>query len=280
VEALERLLNDVDNRDEIPSLMFAFQRQIRLVEREGVHSQLGRDVRDGYVMLRKLVITPSRMILHSREMIMGNRAVRFTDKHPVDDFLRVVFRDDDGQRIWPNNITQKVGYWLLGCSAPYSQPTMQFQLMLKFVGERLNGTKKFIVGGREFNFIGNSNSQMRDQGCYFLAASVEECNMFRTQLGQFNTRNIPQLMARLGQYFTQAEESSVATTLWKLVDDYTGGEDSNGDPYIFSDGCGSISMRAAQHIMQSDLKLRFGCMGPSCYQVRGVKRALDIKNIY
>src|SRR4051812_18202276 len=77
IEALERLLNVVDDSEEISSLPLAFQRQLKLIERERFyHPKPSKEEKSGYVMLRKVVITPSRVIPHAREMIMGNAALR------------------------------------------------------------------------------------------------------------------------------------------------------------------------------------------------------------
>lgn len=57
-------------------------------------------IKDGYVRLRKIVITPTRSILEAPELIMGNRILRAEpDNYPEERFLRVSFRDDDFSRL-------------------------------------------------------------------------------------------------------------------------------------------------------------------------------------
>lgn len=47
---------------------------------------------------------------------------------------------------------------------------------------------------------------MRDNGCYFFDdGEGGEAQKIRDNLGRFDIRNIPKLMSRMGQCFTQAE---------------------------------------------------------------------------
>lgn len=68
--------------------------------------------------------------------------------------------------------------------------------------------------GRVFNFVGASNSQLRDGGCYFLAASVDDIHKFRTQFGKFSSSNISSMVCRFGQCFTQ---SCVSTCIFPFL---------------------------------------------------------------
>ncbi|KAI1712704.1 RNA dependent RNA polymerase domain-containing protein [Ditylenchus destructor] len=199
--------------------------------------------RHGYIKIRKVMITPSRMILFPPEMLMSNRVFRYNPtKYPPDSFLRVIFRDEDWSRVHKKNVT--------------------FKLINQFIGERLK--TGFEIAGRVFNHVGASNSQLRDAGCVFMNESIQEINKFRQQFGSFSTTSIPKMMARLGQCFTQALESGVDMSSYKMTIDYTGGADRYGSPYVFSDGCGSVSKEAARH-MAGDLQLQ---NIPSCFQFR------------
>uniref|UniRef100_A0A0M3J615 RNA-dependent RNA polymerase n=1 Tax=Anisakis simplex TaxID=6269 RepID=A0A0M3J615_ANISI len=121
--------------------------------------------------------------------------------------------------------------------------------------------------------LGSSNSQMRDHGCYFFDAGENggQVDTIRAQLGVFDRSNIPKLMARIGQCFTQAKKKLKESQV-KLLDkhhnqtfDVIGGRNTSGEPYIFSDGCGRISKECAKDIAK-DLGLE-NCV-PSCFQVR------------
>lgn len=114
--------------------------------------------------------------------------------------------------------------------------------------------------------------------------SLDEINKFRTSLGQFSTNrfmlylyfiphnsilnlnfSVPKFLSRLGQCFTQAQETTIDMTSQMLGWDFIGNSDGNEEPYIFSDGCGSMSLRAAKRIA-TELKLD-SKNPPSCFQV-------------
>lgn len=61
-----------------------------------------------------------------------------------------------------------------------------------------------FLTGRTFNYFGSSNSQMRDNGCYFIEASFQEIEEIRKQLGSFKIQSAPKMMSRIAQCFTQA----------------------------------------------------------------------------
>jgi hypothetical protein len=50
---------------------------------------------------------------------------------------------------------------------------------------------------------------MRDHGCYFIANDQNETivDEIRRWMGKFNQNEIPKLISRMGQYFTQARVS-------------------------------------------------------------------------
>lgn len=61
-------------------------------------------VRQGYMRVRKLIVTPTQRILCNPELILGNRSLRL--KKP-ENMLRVVFRDDDNRKL------NRLPTWLL-----------------------------------------------------------------------------------------------------------------------------------------------------------------------
>uniref|UniRef100_A0A914IBG5 RNA-directed RNA polymerase n=1 Tax=Globodera rostochiensis TaxID=31243 RepID=A0A914IBG5_GLORO len=216
--------------------------------------------REGYVRVRKVLITPSRMMFVAPELLMGNRVLRMDPmKYPLDTFLRVVFRDDDGRPVHATN----VGAMLID----------------RFIGTKLRNC--ILVAGRSFNYFGSSNSQMRDNGCYFINATVEQIREFRTKLGSFKIQSAPKMMSRLAQCFTQARETGIELErrFYSTSFDYQGGRDSKQEPYCFSDGVGKISYETALELSR-ELKLE-DCV-PSCYQIRfrGFKGVLSVdKNL-
>lgn len=77
------------------------------------------------------------------------------------------------------------------------------------------------------------------------------------------------MISRLGLCFTQAREiKQMDMRLQMMGIDFIGGKDSNNENYIFSDGCGCMSLSAALKIADE-----FGFDKeniPSCYQVNNI----------
>ncbi|KAK0422300.1 hypothetical protein QR680_007494 [Steinernema hermaphroditum] len=247
LESLERMLNTLDEHLEIRSLNRVFDRIHEKVNAERLALQEEEDAqkKEGFQRVRKVVITPTRKLLVVPELLMGNRFLRTHDESG-DQTLRVQFRDDDSQHM--RGI--KCGSFLIE----------------RTVGEALrNGV---VVAGRLYKYMGSSNSQMRDNGCYFFNADTGENihEKIRAQFGKFDTDNIPKFMSRFGQCFTQARRSDVTLerAMYKRVADVCGGDDKSHKEYTFSDGVGNISYSYAAKISE-DMDL------DGCIRFRGIK---------
>ena len=131
----------------------------------------------------------------------------------------------------------------------------------------INYSKDNGALGQEFSYLGSSNSQLRDHGCYFIRGRDSDAVEFRKSCGRFSTESIPKLMSRIGQVFTQSQQLGVILHYSQYSDsyDYTGGRNNIGKPYIFSDGVGRISGEYCKKIVH---ELRLGECRPSCYQIR------------
>lgn len=110
----------------------------------------------------------------------------------------------------------------------------------------LNTGRKY--GERHYMFLAWSNSQLRDHGCYMYCKTDEniEVAAIREWMGDFSQfQNVPKLMARMGQCFTQSQETFTINLNNTIVDcerDVEGGNYPNtNNPYVFSDGIGKIS---------------------------------------
>uniref|UniRef100_A0AC35GUX4 RNA-dependent RNA polymerase n=1 Tax=Panagrolaimus sp. PS1159 TaxID=55785 RepID=A0AC35GUX4_9BILA len=153
---------------------------------------------EGYMRVRKIIVTPTRKIFINPELIMGNRSLR---KVGADNMLRVVFRDDNNQKVsqLPDALIKA---------------TVTDTLM-----EPMN------VGFRNFSYLCSSNSQLRDHGCYFMAGSPEEVAQFRFNCGKFKTEAVSKMMSRMGQCFTQARQLGIEIERdsYSEIFDFTGG---------------------------------------------------------
>uniref|UniRef100_A0AAF5HY40 RNA-dependent RNA polymerase n=1 Tax=Strongyloides stercoralis TaxID=6248 RepID=A0AAF5HY40_STRER len=220
--------------------------------------------------IRKVLITPCKKVLLPPEVMMANRVVR---KFGENSCIRVIFRDDDGGRIH-----------IRGFYRTRSDED-EVNLISDFIfNPLLNGIR---IAGEEYNFLGWSNSQMRDHGAYFFKnteiknPTTGEGKLYtvtdvRRWMGDFTKcSSLPKMMARMGQCFTQTQPViSLKEDDYIVIDDVYGGYNYDGTRFCFSDGCGTISLKMAS-TLASILKLDYV---PSVFQIRfkGFKGILSI----
>ncbi|CEF62017.1 RNA-dependent RNA polymerase, eukaryotic-type family-containing protein [Strongyloides ratti] len=222
--------------------------------------------------IRKVLVTPCKIVLLPPEVMMTNRVVR---KFGENSCIRVVFRDDDGTRIH-----------IRGFYRTRSEED-EVNLISDFIlNPLLNGLN---IAGIRYNFLGWSNSQMRDHGAYFFRdteiinsttglSKIYKIIDVRRWMGDFTKcSSLPKMMARMGQCFTQTQPViCLKETDYIVIDDIYGGYNYDGTKFCFSDGCGTISLKMAS-TLASILKLDYI---PSVFQIRfkGFKGILSIDN--
>ncbi|CAJ0963685.1 unnamed protein product, partial [Mesorhabditis belari] len=167
---------------------------------------------------------------------MGNRVIREYGGQNSNNLLRVVFREDAGGLL---------------------RNLVKHDFIIRRAGALLS--LGLDIGGVHFSHLGQSNSQLRDQGSYFIRGDINYANEIRAALGKFNKlKTVPKIVARMGQCFTQSRESGVnlVRTDYRTECDVRGGsstteiKDKTGgpstrkeEPYTFSDGVGRISQK-------------------------------------
>lgn len=260
-ETLEQLLNAFDERRNIDAT-FAFATMYkarktqyeRLLSGESLQDVgLAKPLPKNCVQVAKVIVSPSRVLLMAPEVMMVNRVVR---RFGPDYALRCVFRDDN-----------------LGRLAIRDFSVNNIDHMSNIVTEAIYNTLKngIRVADRLYSFLGWSNSQMRDQGCYLYAPRVDPTTgkltgtveEIRQWMGDFRDAiSVPKMMSRMGQCFTQAQPTvRLERHHWLVEPDMEGGPNNK---FCFSDGCGRISVKLAEHITRIlDLKVV-----PACFQVR------------
>lgn len=115
----------------------------------------------------------------------------------------------------------------------------------------------YIIGNRRYYYLASSSSQFRDHGFYMYATTADGSDIatIRRWMGDFTAiQNVPKLMSRMGQCFTQAQTSIDLpwgdSGIVGIEGDIVGGvpDPITGEKYIFSDGIGRISMKCAQEV--------------------------------
>ncbi|XP_029201631.2 uncharacterized protein LOC114966061 isoform X2 [Acropora millepora] len=188
-------------------------------------------------MIKRMVVTPTRLLFFPPEMMSKNRVLRNFD---TDQFLCANVRDEDFSRL-----SSAAG-------------------VIDKILERLQTTldNGVMAGGQRFLYLGSSNNQLRNHGFWFVRPRPYPQEI-REWMGDFSSiRCVGTFMARIGQCFSTSMDAvgidvSEGTT-WKMDIEKTDGS------YCFSDGVGRISQSLAQQVAET-IELDFT---PSAIQIR------------
>ncbi|XP_077503516.1 uncharacterized protein LOC144113972 [Amblyomma americanum] len=181
----------------------------------------------GTCLVRRCIVTPSKVILLPPQIHCENRILR---KFDPEFSLRVSFRDDN---------MQNLSYSLMSGHCRH-------MAVERVVASTLRDG--LIAGNRQFRLLATSCSQLRDHGAWLYATDAKgySSDMIRYWMGDFSgIASTAKKMARMGQCFSSTEESVQVPLLSNSVHevpDILGGKHPVTDEhYIFSDGIGMIS---------------------------------------
>lgn len=138
-------------------------------------------------LVHKVVVTPAGVYLEGPEPEPTNRVLRRYHKNS-DDFIRVVFQDEDGG------------------SVRYDPQASQTRIFHDRFKQVLDTT--LPIAGKGFSFLGFSHSSLRAQSCWFMNpifsdGSLKLPELILKELGDFSKIRIPaKCAARIGQNFT------------------------------------------------------------------------------
>ncbi|XP_022809817.1 uncharacterized protein LOC111346816 [Stylophora pistillata] len=196
-------------------------------------------------LIKRAVITPTRLLFYPPEVMIKNRVLR---NYNTDYFLCVSIRDEDLSKM--------------------SAVRGNMDDILDGVNRKLD--EGLVIAGQWFQFLGSSNSQLRNHSCWFVGLnSLPEViplpEDIRRWMGDFtNITCVASYMARMGQCFsTSLDAVGFATS----EDTYHNEEDdveTADRKYCFSDGVGKISEELAAEVVRKIGK----SFKPSAFQVR------------
>ena len=195
-----------------------------------------------------VTFTPTRMILEGPYVTQSNRVIR-RYRGCEDHFIRVDFRDEDRlQYRWDREVDGTT-------------------LLKKRVGGILK--EGFELAGRSFEFLAYSSSALREHAVWFMNpfqySTVEKdpatskdimkevtvtSESIRKSLGNFDGTSLKKspskYAARLAQAFTATDPSvEIRPHEWEEVDDL------GAEPYLFTDGVGTISKALGDKIWKA-----------------------------
>ncbi|GKT50702.1 RNA-dependent RNA polymerase 1 [Colletotrichum spaethianum] len=189
--------------------------------------------------IRKVVITPSTIILCSPNVESSNRVLRKYNSYQ-DRFLRVQFTDE----LYRGRVYSDAGN----------------EIFNRIYRTLKQGIK---IGNRVYEFLAFGNSQIRECAVYFFCPTgYITCDDIRKWMGEFShIRNVAKYAARIGQCFSTTREIR-GVTVPRIVQE----EDIQRGGYCFSDGVGKISKLLAEMVVNEMGHESVGI--PSAFQFR------------
>ncbi|KAK3674295.1 hypothetical protein LTR78_005764 [Recurvomyces mirabilis] len=208
-------------------------------------------------MIPSAVITPTTIYFATPVMETSNRVIR-DNREIQDHFLRVKFTNERYR----------------GKIMNADDPT-ENEVFHRIQRTMTNGIK---LGDRHYEFLAFGNSQFRENGAYFFAASGDiTADSIRAKMGNFEKlrdrdRNVAKYASRLGQCFSTTRGMSVGVAIQKIEDVY------GRDGTCFTDGVGKLSVFLAQMMAQELGLPNSNTHHPSVFQFRigGCKGVLAV----
>lgn len=121
------------------------------------------------------------------------------------------------------------------------------------------------INGFHYNFYGHSNSQLKSKSCFMMRGSRTEVDQTVERFGDFSKlRSVAKKAKRIGLLFSTSH--AVVDVPPDRCRDIA---DIERDDYIFTDGCGSISVPLARLVTQKKpILFRNQRYHPSVFQIR------------
>jgi hypothetical protein len=184
---------------------------------------------------------------------------RVTRTEPLDRFILISF--SQFKLRWPS-ISQQEPRRL----ATDTQ-TADYITRLLITGVVLNDTR--------YHFFGHSNSQLNSRSCFLYSASKVDITSKIEAMGDLSKlKSVGKKAKRIGLLFSRAEMALELPPT--RCEDIT---DIKSNDYIFTDGCGLISVKLANHLVQRrNILFRGERYHPSVFQIRyrGYKGVLTL----
>eukprot|EP00898_Chlorokybus_atmophyticus_P003162 jgi/Chlat1/3847/Chrsp26S03977 len=259
ITALQEILADTRREGEAlfypTNTLSAKLRNIQSRPRE-VPLLLASAAANGQVWVRRVNVTPTRVLCAGMELDFSNRVLRQYEKPGISDrFLRVAFTEDDHQRLPLGVLRDKADV---------------YERVKEIVQRGLT------IGNRHYEFLASSTNQLRQHSAWFFAsdAKLTAQGIWDAMSKDFrNQSNVAKCAARMGQCFSSTTRiCEIPRSEVQHLEDVT----RNG--FAFSDGAGWLSQDLVDRIV-AKLHPRSLRPKPSAFQIRfrGYKGVVSLK---
>ncbi|KAF7368515.1 RNA-dependent RNA polymerase [Mycena venus] len=221
------------------------------------HSRIEQALPADRVSMRRVVVTPTRVLLFPELIETGNRVLRaWKAQMDAGLFIRVGFADEDGRLRVTKKITEADNI------DPSGGILARIENVLK------NG---LCVAGRYYVFLAAGESQLKDHSCWMVCEDGDfTADRVRAQMGDFSAeRVVAKYAARMGLCFSATRHVvTLAKSDVESLDDIKHGD------YVYTDGVGNCSQELAT---LCGMTLGSEQAAPSAVQIRmgGIKGVLS-----
>ncbi|KAG6550167.1 hypothetical protein Mapa_008124 [Marchantia paleacea] len=223
-----------------------------------------RNVTGSNMLVRRVIITPTRVLCLPPEIECSNRVLRYYSGI-TDRFVRVTFLDENFEQIAPGDLSVQIAPIVRSLAKPWLERSAVFKRIRSFM------TDGFWLCGRHYMFLAFSPNQLRDNSAWFFARTPSVgVDDIRGWMGSFPQGNVAKFAARMGQCFSSTYSTEIVSREETIA---VGDVLANG--YNFSDGCGKVSPTFAPEVAKL---LNLEDNPPSAYQIRygGYKGVLGV----
>ncbi|XP_056022215.1 uncharacterized protein LOC125649621 [Ostrea edulis] len=234
----ETLYRFAATASEQPFIHFAHMISTQVNDKKQTREE-AEDLPPGYSMIRRMVLTPTKHVFFPKEPIVQNRIIR---QYEEEYFVRIVFRDEDYERV----------------------SAVQPNALDSIIDAMKNILRAgFQILDRNYEFLGCSNSQLREHGFWFFCPNNGiSAQLIRDRSGDISReRCVASYVSRFGLCFSASRDTvDVGVNPGEVVKE----KDIERNGYCFSDGIGKISPYLANQVKNA-LQLN---VEPSAFQIR------------
>lgn len=200
---------------------FSFTEELDMILNRSKMPESDEEV-SSFSKVPRIVITPTKLLYLPKELVFQNRILR---QYGEEYFIKVVIRDEDFSKI---------------SMVQYSALDSILERIKTICNEGLK------VNGRQFDFLGCSNSQLREHSFWFFHPHDGITSEgIRNSSGDFASENcVASYVSRFGQCFSSTQETiDIDSSCVVYI------EDVRNENYCFTDGIGGISPHLAKRVI-------------------------------